>query len=201
MAKKRIDEQLLIDIALSEFSTYSFEESSLNRIIEKSGIAKGSFYYRFKNKYELYLYLLKQGNHMKWEYIHSETETIATSQKDIFDLFKHQAESGVRFASAHPQYYKLSKMFSKEKGTSIYNRVLVDLNASDESGIKEIIAKAYDNGYFKAEFSRSFIEKTISSLFFSFDEILFREESFELDKAMQFLQEFVVFLRYGLKRI
>ena len=200
MAKKRIDEQLLIDAALTEFSNYSFEESSLNRIIEKSGITKGSFYYRFKNKYELYLYLLKKGNQMKWEFIRSHTDTSADSQKDIFDLFQSQAENGVRFASAHPQYYNLSRMFSKEKGTSIYSRVLNDLNASDESGIRQLIAKAYDEGHFKAEFSQDFIERTISSLFISFDEILFRGECYELDRAMSFLKEFIVFLKYGLKR-
>lgn len=136
---------------------------------------------------------------MKWEFINSEQNRDSSSAKDIFDLFHIQAESGVRFALAHPQYYKLSKMFSKEKGTSIYSRVLRDLNASDESGLKQLITDAYERGEFKTDFSLLFIEKTISSLFFSFDEILFREEEFELNQAIVFLQEFVQFLKYGLK--
>ena len=200
MAKKRIDERLLIEAALSEFSTYSFEESSVNRIIEKAGITKGSFYYRFNNKYELYLYLLKLGNRKKWEFINSDPEINSNSAKDIFELFQSQAESGVRFALAHPQYYKLSKMFSKEKGTALYSRVLNDLNATDEAGLKKRITKAYKDGNFNTDFSLPFIEKTISSLFLSFDEILFRGEDFELDKAISFLKEFVQFLKYGLKK-
>ncbi len=94
---------------------------------------------------------------------------------------------------AHPQYYMLSKMFSKEKGTSIYPKVSEDLNASDKSGLKEYIAKAYKDGYFKNEYSMAFVERIISSLFYSYDEIFFRGDGFELEKAISFLQEFINF--------
>ena len=141
MAKKRIDDQLLIDAALSEFSQYSFEDSSVNRIIERAGITKGSFYYRFPNKYDLYLHLLRQANREKWEYIKEDILTPSAETRDIFDLFRRQAESGVRFALARPDYHRLSKMFSKEKNTPVYRQVVNDLNATDEPGMKQLIAR------------------------------------------------------------
>lgn len=40
--------------AIEEFSHYTYEESSLNQILLRANVSKGSFYYYFKNKQELY---------------------------------------------------------------------------------------------------------------------------------------------------
>lgn len=40
----------LVDAAIEEFSTYGVENASYNRIIERSGLSKGSVYYHFDNK-------------------------------------------------------------------------------------------------------------------------------------------------------
>lgn len=41
-------------LAIEEFSDHTFEESSLNQILLRANVSKGSFYYYFKNKKELY---------------------------------------------------------------------------------------------------------------------------------------------------
>ena len=43
---------------LNEFSSKSYDLASVNEIIKKSKYNKGSFYYRFKDKFELYISLL-----------------------------------------------------------------------------------------------------------------------------------------------
>lgn len=199
MAKKRIDEEILFNAALKEFSTRNFEEASLNRIISTAGVTKGSFYYRFSNKFDLYLFLIKEANRRKWEFINSDlTKTDKTS--DIFDLFKKQAESGIRFASAFPDYYALSRMFSKEKGNPVYKRVLDELKTADETGLKQIIKAAYDSGSISNHYSYDFIEKVIPGLFHSFDEIFFTEKDLNLNKSLSYLSEYISFMRTGFKR-
>ena len=47
--------EALWDAALGEFSGHSFGEASLNEILKTAGINKGSFYYRFNDKKDLYL--------------------------------------------------------------------------------------------------------------------------------------------------
>ena len=49
----------LYEAALDVFSSVAFSEASLNDIIKRSHTNKGSFYYRFSNKEELYLALLE----------------------------------------------------------------------------------------------------------------------------------------------
>jgi len=53
--KKFKNKDKLLNAALDEFGKYSYKQASLNRIIKKAGISKGSFYFHFKDKKSLYL--------------------------------------------------------------------------------------------------------------------------------------------------
>lgn len=47
--------------ALVEFATHGFHDASLNRVIEAAGISKGSMYYYFDGKEDLYAYVVQRG--------------------------------------------------------------------------------------------------------------------------------------------
>ena len=51
----------ILDAALQEFADYGYEYASTNRIVEKAKISKGSLFYYFKSKKELYYYLINYG--------------------------------------------------------------------------------------------------------------------------------------------
>ena len=59
----------IINISLIEFAQHSYKGASLSRIVEKAGIAKGSMYQYFKNKKELYLYLIDFTGNRKLSYM------------------------------------------------------------------------------------------------------------------------------------
>jgi AcrR family transcriptional regulator len=50
-------QQVILGAALSEFAARGFHEASLNRVIEEAGISKGSMYYYFDGKEDLYAYV------------------------------------------------------------------------------------------------------------------------------------------------
>ena len=47
--------------ALDEFASHGFHEASLNRVIEAAGISKGSLYYYFDGKEDLFAYVAQTG--------------------------------------------------------------------------------------------------------------------------------------------
>ncbi len=47
--------------ALDEFATRGFHDASLNRVIDAAGISKGSMYYYFDGKEDLYAYVAQLG--------------------------------------------------------------------------------------------------------------------------------------------
>ena len=52
-------QQKLVDSAMKEFSNNTYNEVSINQIIMNAGISRGSFYMYFKDKDELFEYLIR----------------------------------------------------------------------------------------------------------------------------------------------
>lgn len=48
-------QRVILDAALREFAAHGYRDASLNRIIEAAGISKGSMYYYFDGKEDLYV--------------------------------------------------------------------------------------------------------------------------------------------------
>ena len=202
MSKRKIDDNVVFNAALNEFISKSYDDASLNTIIKNAEISKGSFYYRFENKYALYLFLIKTCTQKKWEYISSaiEDEGPPGVMKNLFDQFLYQAEIGIRFANEYPRYFQLNKMFSKEKGTKLYDDILREIGNADGGGIESMVNDAYNRDEFNSSFSKEFITKVISHLFTSFDEVFFQHENYELDEAIKNLRNYVAFMRHGLMK-
>ncbi|HWH51574.1 MAG TPA: helix-turn-helix domain-containing protein, partial [Gemmatimonadaceae bacterium] len=53
-------QQAILRAALDEFAAHGFGASSLNRIIDAAGISKGSLYYYFDDKEELYAHVARR---------------------------------------------------------------------------------------------------------------------------------------------
>ncbi len=52
-------QQAILRAALEEFAAHGFHDASLNRVIEAAGISKGSMYYYFDGKEDLYSYVAR----------------------------------------------------------------------------------------------------------------------------------------------
>lgn len=52
-------QQAILSAALDEFAAHGFHDASLNRVIESSGISKGSMYYYFDGKADLYVHVAR----------------------------------------------------------------------------------------------------------------------------------------------
>jgi len=88
--------QALFEAALTEFAGHSYKEASLNEILKTAGMNKGSFYYRFRDKMELYLSLLYR---VGMEKLHLfEEADLARVSSGFFDEFRNMALLGLKLA-------------------------------------------------------------------------------------------------------
>lgn len=69
--------------ALKAFSERGFNETNMEEIAKVCGIAKGTLYYNFKNKQELYIYILKTGMERFIQNIIETMEPIPAEQVEI----------------------------------------------------------------------------------------------------------------------
>jgi len=54
-------QQAILRAAMDEFAAHGFHDASLNRVIEAARISKGSMYYYFEGKEDLYAYVAQTG--------------------------------------------------------------------------------------------------------------------------------------------
>lgn len=191
--------EALMKATLAEFSQINYDNASLNRIIKAAGISKGTFYYHFKNKEELYTHLMNIGTKAKWDYINDYTKEHQAdfSQMDVFDKFLYQAKAGAMFAREYPDYNKLANMFTKEKGSDIYNTIVEAIGGDSNNLLEQMIHTAYETGELDTSYTESFIIQLLGNLFSHFDEIFTSENSIERD--LKNLEEYVRFMKHGLK--
>lgn len=74
----------LIDAAMKEFSSVSYPDVSINKIILNAGIPRGSFYMYFKDKEDLFAYLIELNNKMLNETIKN---TLVANKGDLQQTF------------------------------------------------------------------------------------------------------------------
>lgn len=97
--------QAILDAALDEFSNHSYNEASINTIVEKSNISKGSLYQYFADKKDIYLYLIELAGEIKLKHLQQFQSTI--SFDDFFEGFAALIIHGVEFSLANPLHSKL----------------------------------------------------------------------------------------------
>ncbi|WP_070963291.1 TetR/AcrR family transcriptional regulator [Vibrio sonorensis] len=197
--KPTINEQVLLDAALIEFTEQTYQTASLNRILQSAKIAKGSFYYRFKSKYELYRYLIQVSVEKKDAFIQGALENKTVTEGDLFDLLLRKAELSYEFAAKHPHYYQLAKRFSAEKSNSVYHKVIRDLSLDGEDKLSSWVGDLYDSGAFSPEFTKEYVQQLIVTIFTRFDQLFFTEDNYDIELAKSYLSQTVTLLRKSLQ--
>lgn len=196
MARPQIDDNRIFEAALREFATRSYEEASLNAILANAAVSKGSFYYRFKDKFSLYLFVLKEAQRRKWEFIKAELAGAETAAALLNSLLA-QARAGLNFARRHPELHRLGRNFAAERGTELYETALRELGSSDESGLAEAIEGACRRGEFDGLFPPAFLQRLLPLLLESFDRL--SESELPDSQLLEDFELLVTFIRRGLE--
>ncbi|HVI48997.1 MAG TPA: TetR/AcrR family transcriptional regulator [Chitinophaga sp.] len=92
-------QQAIINTAVEEFALKEYESASLSTIVQKLGLAKGSFYRYFRNKEILYRYLMNYAIEFRLE---KEKDLLQEPVKDFFDLLIENFKAKIKFDLEYP---------------------------------------------------------------------------------------------------
>lgn len=196
----------LFEVALDEFIEKGYDKASLNNILKKASISKGSFYYHFKNKGELYLYIFRKLHSFQHEYVDKwrEENNPDYESMNAFDILRLEGRTGLELANKHPKYYQFWKTLYEEKSLEakgIVDKELQELieNGHPDNELKPIIDKGLRNKDFREDMSREFIEKILLHSLMSFFHCFVKEDGdFEMDKLQKNYEQYIDFLENGL---
>jgi AcrR family transcriptional regulator len=98
MAKTKKDQIALG--ALTAFAQYGFSETTMDTIAEVAQVAKGTLYYHFSTKEELFLYVIEKGVKMLIDSVNSvmQNQSLSADERMLCVLDEH-----LRFFSEHQE--------------------------------------------------------------------------------------------------
>lgn len=92
--------QAILDLAIGEFAEHDYKNASITRIVNRAGIAKGSFYQYFADKKELYLYLIELVAQEKTRFFQAHQPP---QEMDVFAYLRWLISVGMRFEFSSPR--------------------------------------------------------------------------------------------------
>jgi AcrR family transcriptional regulator len=93
----------IIQAALEEFADKGYPQASLNVIVARSGIAKGSLYQYFTDKTGIFLYIFDFAISLVRRLLVQVKES--TLEEDFFTRLERSLLAGVAFIKQHPKIY------------------------------------------------------------------------------------------------
>lgn len=97
----------ILDAVVQEFAINGYRKASLNSIVKKSGISKGSLYQYFSSKEEIFLFVFDQFTSLVKRSILSETDNLEAADDDFWRKVKSVLLAGVAFIDNYPEYFQL----------------------------------------------------------------------------------------------
>lgn len=168
--KKRLIEKT----AVSEFAGSGFEKASISRIVDKCGIAKGSFYQYFEDKKDLYFYLIGRLGEKKLKALAPVIEK--RSQYDFFGFIRQLFLEGLKFAANNPEITMMGDWLFKNRDHPLYKE-LMDMGTENAQDVYDgLIKDAIRRGEVRDDIDPAFISHTLSILSVSSIEYYFQIE-------------------------
>ncbi|HSH14343.1 MAG TPA: TetR/AcrR family transcriptional regulator, partial [Desulfurivibrionaceae bacterium] len=97
-------QELILREAVREFGDYGFRQASVNRIVERTGIAKGSLYQYFANKEALFFYVFGRFAELIKLTVR---EAAGECEDDFFIRMGQVMRAGEGFVRNHPDHFRL----------------------------------------------------------------------------------------------
>ncbi len=98
------EQQRILEACIEEFAQHTYALASTNAIIRRAGIPKGTLFYYFGSKKNLYLYVFDQA---VARFVEAFARASEESPADLFERLLYRGRARMRFVVEHPRLYRL----------------------------------------------------------------------------------------------
>jgi AcrR family transcriptional regulator len=137
-------QERITSAAAEEFSEKGYGGASINAIVDKLGIAKGSIFQYFGDKKGLFLFVFDSAMKMVKNYLRTVRDQ--TSDEELFIRLEKTLLAGEKFLREHPVIYKLYLKIMFESGIPFKNEILLSLREYSLEYFKLLLEDAKKRG-------------------------------------------------------
>lgn len=160
----------ILDTAEILFSERGYANCSVNEILNRIGIAKGTFYYYFKSKEELLDAIIKRGADVMISRADSVAKDTKMSPEDkILNIF-------LSLRASDQKQEKLIEEFHKSENALMHQKSLCVIINDVTPILVDVIQEGIEKGIFACEYPEQYMQIFLSSASLLLDEGIFQLE-------------------------
>lgn len=175
--------------AIKVFSSYGYTGATMDEIVNCAGVSKGSLYYHFKSKEELFNFIIDEGINLIIENVDEATKNI----DNPLERLEISARVQLKYAYERKDLIKviMSQLWgSEERNEIIRSKVKVLLNKANEN-LEDAMNKGNIEKRDSIFLSYSFLGMVFSSALYE----LLNEDESNYDES---IEKFMINLKYGI---
>lgn len=192
------------DVAIEEFSEYSLDNASINRIVDKAKISKGSFYQYFEDKKDLFLYLMELMKEEKMKYI--SPVYLHPEKYDFFTFMREIYREGMKFALSNPKLMKIGHQFLKNRNSPAYKEALGEAVEQAHVMYEAILKMGVSKGELREDIDLDYTSHMLLSMNIAISEYWFSKIGDDYDRMLgmrdtmeETVDQFIDLIRKGLE--
>ena len=190
----------VLNSAIDEFAKNGYSKASITSIVNKAEIAKGSFYQYFKNKYDLFKYIIEIAVERKLEYINSSINNYK-NEFDFIEYWKILNKAGIKFAKDNKDLATISLSLIKNKDKEKFNDIITQLKPLSDEMFEELIEKAQRKGQIRKDIDQKFISHLLyKSSFFISEYFLENANLNNFDDFLPMVDKMMEIISFGIKK-
>lgn len=134
----------IFSAALTEFAERGYRGASINAIVEKVGMAKGSIFNYFSHKEGLFLFVFQRALEKVKEHLRRVQET--TAGDDLFTRIEKTLLDGVAFIQANPRIFRVYLHVHYESGLKARRELIKSVRRSSVRFLSDLLITARERG-------------------------------------------------------
>jgi len=136
-------------VAVEEFAARGYAGASINRMIDRLQIAKGSIFQYFGDKSGLFMYVFEVAMDLVKGYLRDVRD--ASVEEALFARLDRTLAAGIDFVNAHPRIYALYLRIQFDQTTPFRDEILSALRKDSLSYLRSLLQDARDRGELRAD--------------------------------------------------
>ncbi len=189
--------EAIIGAAILEFKDNNFDSSSINKIVENSGISKGSFYQYFEDKKDLYKYIISLMAEKKLKYMSPVMEN--PFNYDFFTLLREIYLSGLSFAKDNPDLVAIGNRLLTDKSHPLYSEIVKENMNTSHKIFETLLSKSIERSEIREGIDLKLTAYLITSLNTSIVDYYLENNKTEInDDIMDTIDKLLDLLHFGI---
>ena len=192
-------QERIIQAAVDEFGAHPYLKTSINRIIKKAEISKGSFYQYFNNKKDLYKYILDQVTEAKMKFLGEKMQNY--QELDFFELLRELFVGGIQFKKEYPLYSEIGDRILNSNNQSLKEEIYAESKPKSNDFFEQLLSEAVQEGEIDPNIDINFTAFLLTDFSISIVNYFFENHNPDnIDEIMDYVDKMLYIMKNGIAK-